>query len=68
MKIKFKNVMVTSSIIMNLMMMAALVYITKTTSLLPEGMPAPLIVLLSKSDGAATIPVYGQVLSTSPLN
>jgi hypothetical protein len=31
-------------------------------------MPAPLIVLLSKSDGAATIPVYGQVLSASPLN
>ena len=60
--------MVTSSIVMNLVMMAALVYIAKTAGLGPEGMPAPMIVLLSKADGAASVPVYGQVLSSAPQN
>ncbi len=58
----------TSSIIMNVVMLSALVYLTKMISA-PDSTTAPLIVLLSKPDGAATShATYGQVLSSSPLN
>jgi hypothetical protein len=67
MKTKLKNIAVISSIVMNLLMLTALVYVTKTMSM-PDGAAAPLIVLLSKPEGAvATQAVYGQVLSASPL-
>jgi hypothetical protein len=68
MKLKLNKIVVTSSIIMNVLMITALVYITKTMTI-PDRAAAPLIVLLSKPEGAtASQATYGQVLTTSPLN
>lgn len=68
MKMKLNKIVVTSSIIMNVLMITALVYITKTMSM-PNRAEAPLIVLLSKPEGAtATQATYGQIITKSPMN
>ena len=62
------KVVVTSSIIMNVVMVTALVYISKMI-VAPDYTPAPMIVLLSKPAGAGiTQATYGQVLPASPVN
>lgn len=68
MKPKLSKIVVASSIIMNVLMITALLYMTKMMSI-PDRASAPLIVLLSKPEGATTSQAtYGQVLTTSPLN
>lgn len=68
MKMKLNKVVVTSSIIMNVVMLTALVYLSKMITV-SDRMDAPLIVLLSKPQGATTTQAtYGQVLPAPPLN
>jgi hypothetical protein len=62
------KVVVTSSIIMNVVMLTALVYISKMITA-PDYTAAPLIVLLSKPEGATvTHATYGQVVPAAPMN